>query len=63
MNSYLARNVPQPCREDNGDYLWGMMKRVAMLTILAAILATTFGCKSSSGSREFVPGRGWVPND
>lgn len=40
-----------------------MMKQIMMLAILAVLLAATVGCKSSSGSREFIPGRGWVPND
>ena len=32
----------------------------AVLAILAATLIT--GCASDPGSREFIPGQGWVPN-
>jgi hypothetical protein len=43
------------------------MKRFLALFLLLAVLAGTLalvpGCKSSSGSRDFVPGKGWVPND
>jgi hypothetical protein len=43
------------------------MKRFLGLLLLLAILAGTLalapGCKSSSGSRDFIPGSGWVPND
>jgi hypothetical protein len=43
------------------------MKRVFALLLLLAVLAGTLvlapGCKSSSGSRDFIPGKGWVPND
>lgn len=36
-----------------------MMKYLLFL-FLALVLTT--GCKSKSGSREFIPGKGWVPN-
>lgn len=36
------------------------MLRLFILALLAVSLLGT-GCKSNSGSREFVPGRGWVP--
>jgi hypothetical protein len=40
------------------------MKKISVLVCL--ILAATFfagtGCKTKSGSREFIPGKGWVPN-
>ena len=43
------------------------MKRVFALFLLLAVLGGTLalvtGCKSSSGSRDFIPGKGWVPND
>jgi hypothetical protein len=34
-----------------------------MWTVVAAVLllAGATGCKSSSGSREFIPGKGWRP--
>ena len=34
----------------------------ASLLFLLVLVAGT-GCKSSSGSREYIPGEGWVPND
>ncbi|MGC8744257.1 MAG: hypothetical protein ACP5T0_10305 [Verrucomicrobiia bacterium] len=39
------------------------MKRfVYILLIIIAVAAIfTSGCKTSSGSREFIPGKGWVP--
>ncbi|HXJ58060.1 MAG TPA: hypothetical protein VNU68_15505 [Verrucomicrobiae bacterium] len=36
------------------------------LPLLALLLAAGLalaGCRSHSGSREFIPGKGWVPND
>jgi len=30
---------------------------------LIGLLVAASGCCSSSGSREFIPGKGWVPND
>jgi len=43
------------------------VKRILALLLLLALLAGTLalsvGCKSSSGSRDFIPGKGWVPND
>jgi hypothetical protein len=35
----------------------------ALLGVLLATLVVGTGCRSRSGSREFIPGRGWVPND
>jgi len=34
-----------------------------LLILLFAAAFTSTGCRSHSGSREFIPGRGWVPND
>jgi len=39
------------------------MKTTCLLLVLLATLLAVTGCKSSSGSRDFVPGKGWVPND
>jgi len=39
-----------------------MKKILLMLALVLVIGGATSGCKSS-GSREFIPGRGWVPND
>jgi hypothetical protein len=32
-----------------------------LLTLLTVLVAA--GCASHSGSREYIPGKGWVPND
>lgn len=37
-----------------------MMRILLLLTLAATLLAVT-GCKTNKGSREFIPGRGWVP--
>ena len=37
------------------------MLRICLLFIAVALLIGGTGCKSS-GSREFIPGKGWVPN-
>ncbi len=39
-----------------------MSKLCVVLVLLVALLVAT-GCKTHSGSREFIPGKGWVPND
>jgi hypothetical protein len=43
------------------------MKRLLSLILLAGVLAGTLalapGCKSPSGSHEYLPGKGWVPTD
>lgn len=36
------------------------MKRLLLLALLAATFAAT-GCQTEKGSREFIPGKGWVP--
>lgn len=33
-----------------------------LLAVLIAVVVTTSGCKTHSGSREYKPGKGWVPN-
>jgi len=38
------------------------MKKVIFVLALVAMLAAA-GCKTPSGSREYIPGKGWVPND
>jgi hypothetical protein len=39
------------------------MSKYLLLILLAALLAVV-GCASpSSGSREYVPGKGWIKND
>jgi hypothetical protein len=40
------------------------MKKLITLVLLAAALAFISGCASEhSGTRDYVPGKGWVPND
>jgi hypothetical protein len=41
--------------------VFAMLKFVALL-VLALTLLGTSGCKNHSGSREYIPGKGWVPN-
>jgi hypothetical protein len=53
--------LPQTCRAVNRDYLSGRLKIVLLILLLTA-LAGASGCKSASGSREFIPGRGWKTN-
>jgi hypothetical protein len=51
------------CRRDKLDYSFPMKKLCALLLVVAVALAIT-GCRSShSGSREFVPGKGWKYTD
>jgi len=38
------------------------MSKLWLLLLLAVLLAAA-GCASHSGSREYIPGKGWVPND
>jgi hypothetical protein len=38
-----------------------MSKLCLVLLLLAAL--TVAGCASHSGSRDYIPGKGWVPND
>jgi hypothetical protein len=40
-----------------------MVKYIVLLLISAALIVAAAGCKTSSGSREYIPGKGWVPND
>ncbi len=40
------------------------MSKLCLLLLLAALLTIVAGCESPhSGSRDFIPGKGWVPND
>jgi hypothetical protein len=36
------------------------MKPALLLALLAIVLVAT-GCQTDKGSREFIPGKGWVP--
>jgi hypothetical protein len=37
------------------------MKNLLLLAVAVLIVTFSVGCKSNRGSREFIPGRGWVP--
>jgi PBP1b-binding outer membrane lipoprotein LpoB len=37
--------------------------KMFILVMLLALAMVAAGCASSSGSREYIPGKGWVPND
>jgi hypothetical protein len=38
------------------------MKNLFLLVIALTLAASSLtACKSNSGSREFIPGKGWVP--
>lgn len=39
------------------------MTKICVLILLLAALVVGVGCKTHSGSRDFIPGKGWVPND
>lgn len=39
------------------------MQRLFVLVVLTvALTAAVSGCKTKSGSREYIPGKGWVRN-
>lgn len=33
-----------------------------LLLLVLSVILFGVGCKTKEGSREFIPGRGWVPN-
>jgi len=40
------------------------MKRILLLVLALASLIMVSGCKSNhSGTYDYIPGKGWVPND
>jgi len=39
------------------------MSKLCLVLLLAAALAVSGCCCTHSGSREYIPGKGWVPND
>jgi hypothetical protein len=41
--------------------LAAMKKWIAVLAVLVVVAVGAPGCRHA-GSREFIPGRGWVPN-
>jgi hypothetical protein len=38
------------------------MSKLILLAMLLAALAIV-GCETNKGSREFIPGKGWVPTE
>ncbi len=55
--------MPQACRPDKLEYSEAMKKFGFWLTLVILGLALT-GCQSQhSGSREYIPGKGWMHND
>jgi hypothetical protein len=50
--------------EANPFTLLPMKKWIALILLMAVLGGTFTGCcHKPSGSREFRPGQGWVPND
>jgi len=39
-----------------------MTRTLLLLTLVLALLVSAGCCTKNSGSREFIPGKGWVPN-
>jgi hypothetical protein len=39
------------------------LSKVFMVALLLVTLVAASGCANHSGSREYIPGKGWVPND
>ena len=39
------------------------MSKLCLLLLLLAAMLVAVGCKTHSGSRDYIPGKGWVPND
>jgi hypothetical protein len=56
------RNMHHTCPGDNLDYSSAMKKLCAWL-LLAVLVLGVAGCKTSSGSRDYIPGKGWIHND
>jgi len=38
-----------------------MRKMLLLLVLALAVLIAAGGCASDKGSREYIPGKGWVP--
>jgi hypothetical protein len=40
------------------------MSKLCLLLAVVALLVVASGCASEpSGNRQYIPGKGWVPND
>lgn len=55
--------MPHACRRDKLVYSMGMKKILVLMLLLVTTAALVTGCKTHSGSREFVPGKGWIYTD
>jgi hypothetical protein len=53
-------NVQQACPYDNPLYI-SLMQKTFWILLLACMAILGTGCKSDSGSREYIPGKGWKP--
>lgn len=53
----------QTCEGDKLGISLPGMKRVLICVLLVAMVVLVSGCCNGTGSREFIPGKGWVPND
>jgi hypothetical protein len=40
-----------------------MSKLCLLLLLVGLLFAVGTGCSTPSGSRDYIPGKGWVPND
>lgn len=55
--------MPHTCRHDKLEYSM-VMKKIYALLLLAVVGLALVGCQTyHSGSREFIPGKGWIHND
>ena len=54
----------QTCAGDKQVLQFGMTRLLTLVVVAAAALCLlASGCQTQSGSREFIPGKGWVPTD
>ena len=61
MAGCVPPNVRQTCAQGNLVYSRPMTKLLLLLLLVTGLVA---GCASEpSGSREFIPGQGWVPTE
>jgi len=63
MKSTMTTTITVRTSEITPSTTGGRWKVWAVLMTLLGLLLLNAGCCSSSGSRDFVPGKGWVPND
>jgi hypothetical protein len=61
MAEAYTANVRQTCTRINPVYSRGMTKLCLLLLLAVALVG---GCVTEpSGSREFIPGKGWEPTE